>query len=414
MLGNVSCGPPATGAIALSKVLNETVRALSNVGRDDARPRADDRVVAVAAASAAARPTRWRDRGCSRSCRSPARRRSGARALSRSRRTPVDPAREQEIVERRRREAARMVRLGTSRVADEHGAVLVAILGGAEPEGLARDDRPARRARDLLAVERQVVARRAVERGRQPLPGAVTQEQRRRPAQLIGAGLRDHVDHRRRRAAGFRGEAVGRDLELLHRLLRDVLERPADDVVVVVGAVDHDVAAAADLPGRRDHDAVRLGRVEVGGRRVAGHQQRQLEEVAPVERQGLDGGWRESPRRRPSAWCRRRSARPRRRRAPARPATASLMSTITVWPTSSTMLPCVASANPLAVTVTSTTSGGRFATTKAPSSPVGTTRDRPVSRPMTVTVADGTGRPCESRTSPRIVAVVACPYANDT
>ena len=62
----------------------------------------------------------------------------------------------------------------------------------------------------------------------------------------------------------------------------------------------------------------------------------------------------------------------------------------------------------------STTMGGRFATTKDPSSPVGTTRDTAVPRPITVTVADGTGRPCESRTSPRIVAVVACPYANDT
>ncbi len=45
------------------------------------------------------------------------------------------------------------------------------------------------------------------------------------------------------------------------------------------------------------------------------------------------------------------------------PATARLMSTVTAWPTSSTMLPCVASPNPLAVTRRSTTPGGRFATT---------------------------------------------------
>ncbi len=31
MLGKVSCGPPWTGAIALSKVLNEPVRAFRNV-----------------------------------------------------------------------------------------------------------------------------------------------------------------------------------------------------------------------------------------------------------------------------------------------------------------------------------------------------------------------------------------------
>ena len=95
------------------------------------------------------------------------------------------------------------------------------------------------------------------------------------------------------------------------------------------------------------------------------------------------------------------------------PATARLTSMVTAWPTSSTMLPWVASPNPLAVTVRLTTMGGRFATTKDPSSPVGTTRDSAVPGPMTVTVADGTGRPCESRTSPRIVAVAACPYAND-
>ncbi len=32
MLGNVSCGPAATGTIALSNALNETVAALTNVG----------------------------------------------------------------------------------------------------------------------------------------------------------------------------------------------------------------------------------------------------------------------------------------------------------------------------------------------------------------------------------------------
>ncbi len=32
MLGKVSCGPPVTGAMALSKVLNETVSAFRSVG----------------------------------------------------------------------------------------------------------------------------------------------------------------------------------------------------------------------------------------------------------------------------------------------------------------------------------------------------------------------------------------------
>ena len=32
MLGNVSCGPAATGTIALSNVLNDSVAALTSVG----------------------------------------------------------------------------------------------------------------------------------------------------------------------------------------------------------------------------------------------------------------------------------------------------------------------------------------------------------------------------------------------
>ena len=105
---------------------------------------------------------------------------------------------------------------------------------------------------------------------------------------MVAAGFGDDVDHRGGRSARLGREAVGGDLKLLHGLLRDVLERTTHDVVVVVGAVDHDVAAAAKLTRGRDRDRVRLGGIEVRGRRVTRHEQRQLEEVAAVERQGVD------------------------------------------------------------------------------------------------------------------------------
>ena len=104
----------------------------------------------------------------------------------------------------------------------------------------------------------------------------------------IAARLRHGIDHRARRPAKLRGEPVGRDLKFLHRVLRDILQRPAHHVVVVVHAVDGDVAAAAGLSSRRHNHRLRFGRIEVGCRGAAGRQECQLEEVAAVQRQRLD------------------------------------------------------------------------------------------------------------------------------
>ena len=90
------------------------------------------------------------------------------------------------------------------------------------------------------------------------------------------------------------------------------------------------------------------------------------------------------------------------------PATVSSISTAAACPTSRTSPVRFASAKPRAVTVRSTTAGGRLATTKVPSLAVGTVRDNPVVPLLTITVADGTAAPCASRTCPRRVAVV-CP-----
>ena len=171
---------------------------------------------------------------------------------------------------------------------DQDRTVLIAILRRAEPERLPGHDRTARGGRELLPIERRLLSGAAIVGCRESSPAAVAQEERRRAAQLIAAGLCHDVDCRRRRTARFRREAVGGDLELLHRLLRDVLQRPADDIVVVVRAVHHDVAASPELAGRRDGHRVRFGRVEIRRRRVPRHEQGQLQEVAAVQRQRFD------------------------------------------------------------------------------------------------------------------------------
>ena len=83
-------------------------------------------------------------------------------------------------------------------------------------------------------------------------------------------------------------EPVRRELKFLHGVLRQILQRPADDIVVVVRAVDGHVAAATELAGRRDQNGVRFRRIEVRRGRIAGDEERQLQEVAAVEGQRRD------------------------------------------------------------------------------------------------------------------------------
>ena len=201
---------------------------------------------------------------------------------------PVDARQAHDVVERRGRE--RPADDACGRVARAHldRAVLVAVLHGAEAEQVAFPQRPADRAGDLLAIKRRRI-QAAVGRDRRGLHGVVAEEQRRGAVQRVAARAGDDVDGRAGRASKVRGKPAGGDLELLHALLDDVEQRPAHHVVVVVHAVDGDVAAAAELPGRRDDHGVGLGRIEVRRRGVAGDQQRQLHEVAAVERQPVDG-----------------------------------------------------------------------------------------------------------------------------
>lgn len=100
----------------------------------------------------------------------------------------------------------------------------------------------------------------------------------------VAARTRHDVYDRGARPPEFCGKAIRRHLKSLDRILRDVLQRSADDIFVVVHAVDGHVSATTRLARGRDDDRLRFGRIEVGSRRVAGGQKGQLQEIAAVQR----------------------------------------------------------------------------------------------------------------------------------
>jgi len=110
--------------------------------------------------------------------------------------------------------------------------------------------------------------------------------------EVVGAAARDHVDLRAAGAAELRAVAVAVNLELLDRVHRRVDEdRTVAADVVVVGAVDRphvrrDRAAADGQVGAAEQPLV-LDVQEVR-RADAGHQERELQEVAAVERKIAD------------------------------------------------------------------------------------------------------------------------------
>ncbi len=70
------------------------------------------------------------------------------------------------------------------------------------------------------------------------LKRAVTKVERTRSVQLVGAGFSYNVDNGRTRSAQLRRETIGSDLKLPNRILRDILDRAAYDVVVGVYTVN--------------------------------------------------------------------------------------------------------------------------------------------------------------------------------
>ena len=203
---------------------------------------------------------------------------------------PVGPRRAKQVVERRGCKRAADDPRGRISRPHQGGAVLVAVFDCPEPEQRLVRHRPTDAKGNLLAIEGRVVAGRPVIGRRQCLPAAVACECRRRSAQRLTSGPCHDINRGRSRPSCFRAEPVRGNLEFLHRLLRHVLQRPADHIVIVVSAVDGDVPSASELAGRGDRHRVRLGRVEVGRGGVARHQQGKFEEVAAVQRQRVDHG----------------------------------------------------------------------------------------------------------------------------
>ena len=80
----------------------------------------------------------------------------------------------------------------------------------------------------------------------------------------------------------------GGDLKLLDGVLGKVGERAADYFVVVVAAIDGDVAASSEAACGADFEGVRLGRVEGGRWAVSGNEIGELKKVSAVQRNALD------------------------------------------------------------------------------------------------------------------------------
>ena len=166
--------------------------------------------------------------------------------------------------------------------------VLVAKLRRRETESFVPAKRPTDRSAHLFAIK----ARHglgSIERGRQTLEMAIAFEQKGGSVNFVGPGARDDVDNAVSGAANLGSEASRGDLKLGDGIFREVRKRPTDNLIVIVGAIDEDVAPAPKGTGRADFNGVGLGRVEVGRRAIAWQQEGKLKKIAPVERNALDG-----------------------------------------------------------------------------------------------------------------------------
>ena len=105
----------------------------------------------------------------------------------------------------------------------------------------------------------------------------------------VRAGLGDDVDHAAGRPSELGRRAARDDLELLHRVERDVDRRAltarllTEEPVVVVAAVEADVIEDAALPGKRDFVAVRSLH-DADARR----ERQEVFELAPENRNRVD------------------------------------------------------------------------------------------------------------------------------
>ena len=111
--------------------------------------------------------------------------------------------------------------------------------------------------------------------------------EKRRAVDGVGPRTGHDVDDAAGGVAEFGGIRAGQDLELAHGLLAEVAAGPAEDPVVVVEAVHHQVVGDGPLPQHRQPRG--LGRrIDRSAGGDAGRQGRQLDEAPAVERQLLD------------------------------------------------------------------------------------------------------------------------------
>src|SRR5262245_15253671 len=106
---------------------------------------------------------------------------------------------------------------------------------------------------------------------------------------LIATGAGDDADRAARSQVRARIERRTADLELLNRFVGNVRRRGADVLVGDVHAVNLDARRTPHAPADGDADHLVLGRVEIApvAHLHARFELRQVEEVAPVERQIL-------------------------------------------------------------------------------------------------------------------------------
>src|SRR6266571_654803 len=132
---------------------------------------------------------------------------------------------------------------------------LIPVFRRNEPPGAVLLNWPANRTAKLLARE----VRRGlspVEGCRQTLQHLMPEEDKPRAVVIIRARLDDDVDDAGAGPADFSGEFVRCNLKFADAILRQIGQRSAYHLVIVVPAVDGDVAATAKCACRRDFQSV--------------------------------------------------------------------------------------------------------------------------------------------------------------
>ncbi len=152
-----------------------------------------------------------------------------------------------------------------------------------EEEQVVATDRPAHGPAVLPALEALLGCTALLEEvARREVLVAIRAEGR--SPEGVRARLGDDVHDTTHRPAALRRPAVLQDLELLDRLVREVLKQAPDNVVLVVAAVHVHVELAAIATAHRHVPHARLRRVEVPGRARLGHDDREVGKRAVQQR----------------------------------------------------------------------------------------------------------------------------------